>query len=430
MFKLVRRPLVAALLAISAAFAIPASGAPLSSVSGASTKQGAQAKAHHASAKKRKAKRRKRRGNRPGRHAAVRARQPMAPGQASGPAPAMSPNAQPADPPAVADPVAPSDPATPTDTPPPSDPPPSQPVGPNDVVTPMPLGQKLFAPNSFWNAPLPADVPVDPASSRLVDALSSEVDGEIQARTGPWINTDSYSTPVYTVGSDIPKVHVTLDVWAPQLQAEFDQVPIPAGAKVAGGSDRHLTIYQPSTDTLWEMWLASNESDGWHARWGGKMTSVSTNPGYFGNPYGATATSLPLLGGLMTMEELKKGEIDHALALAIPNTKAGATTWPAQREDGKVDGPQAIPEGTRFRIDPSVDLTKLGLTRTGLVIARAAQKYGIVVRDTSGCVTFYGEDPVASWNMYPWLFDWQYPSDVLSEFPWKSLQVVAPQPGG
>ncbi|MEA2474181.1 MAG: hypothetical protein QOE06_2096, partial [Thermoleophilaceae bacterium] len=319
----------------------------------------------------------------------------------------------------------------PTATPPPSDPPPSEPVvGPNDVVTPMPLGQRLFAPNSFWNAPLAAGAPVDPSSSRLVDALSSEVDGEIQARTGPWINTDSYSTPVYTVGSDVPKVHVTLDVWAPQLQSAFEEVPIPSGAQVAGGSDRHLTIYQPSTDTMWEMWLASNQADGWHARWGGKMTNVSTNPGYFGNPYGATATSLPLLGGLMTIEELKKGEIDHALALAVPNTQVGATTWPAQREDGKVDGPQAIPEGTRFRIDPSVDLTKLGLTRTGLVIARAAQRYGIVVRDTSGCVTFYAEDPVASWNIYPWLFNWQYPSDVLSEFPWKSLQVVAPQPPG
>jgi hypothetical protein len=294
----------------------------------------------------------------------------------------------------------------------------------------MPLGQKLFAPNSFWNAPLAADAPVDPASSRLVDSLSSEVAAEIQNRSGPWINTDQYSTPVYTVGSDVPKVHVTIDVWAPQLQAEFDQVPIPAGAKVAGGGDRHLTIYQPSTDTMWEMWLTSNEADGWHARWGGRMTSVSTNPGYFASPYGATATSLPLLGGLMTIEELKKGEINHALALAIPNTRVGAVTWPAQREDGKVDGPRTIPEGTHFRIDPSIDLTKLGLSRTGLVIARAAQKYGIVVRDTSGCVTFYAEDPVASWNIYPWLFEWQYPSDVLGGFPWKSLQVVAPQQAG
>jgi hypothetical protein len=294
----------------------------------------------------------------------------------------------------------------------------------------MPLGQRLFGPNSFWNAPLAPDVSLAPDAAALVASLNREVSSETAARTGPWINTDSYSVPVYTVGADVPRVHVTMDVWAPKLQADFDSVPIPDGAQPAGGADRHLTIYQPSTDTLWELWLASREPDGWHARWGGKMTGVSTNPGYFDSPYGATATSLPLLGGLITIEELKRGEIDHAIAVAIPNTAAATYTWPAQRGDGTTAGAGGIPEGTRFRIDPDLDLSKLHLSRTGLVIARAAQKYGIVVRDTSGCVAFYAEDPVASWNIYPWLFDWAYPNDALSEFPWSSLQVVSPTARG
>ena len=45
--------------------------------------------------------------------------------------------------------------------------------------------------------------------------------------------------------------------------------------------------------------------------------------------------------------------------------------------------------GPQVRIDPNLDLSALHLSRTGLIIARAAQKYGIVVRDTSGCVTFW-----------------------------------------
>jgi hypothetical protein len=132
------------------------------------------------------------------------------------------------------------------------------------------------------------------------------------------------------------------------------------------------------------------------------------------------------MGGLITLNELKQGRIDHALAMSVPNTTADAFTWPAQRGDGTTTGAGAIPEGTRLRIDPSVDLTRLSLSPTALVIARAAQRYGIVVRDTSGCVVFYAEDPVASSNDYPDLFNWAYPNDVLRDFPWRHLQVVAP----
>jgi hypothetical protein len=205
-------------------------------------------------------------------------------------------------------------------------------------------------------------------------------------------------------------------------------VPIPPDAREAAGNDRHLTVYQPSTDTLWEFWLARREADGWHARWGGKMTGVSRNPGYFPNPLGATATSLPLLGGLMTIKELQAGRVDHALALGIPNTAAGEVRWPAQRGDGRTSGPGAIPQGTHFRIDPNLDLSRLNLSPLGLTVARAAQRYGIVVRDTAGCVVFYAEDPIATpGRPYDAIFRGQYPHQALGGFPWEHLQVVVPR---
>lgn len=287
---------------------------------------------------------------------------------------------------------------------------------------------RLFSPASVWNAPLPFKARLQPGSQRLVEALTSEVRREEAANTGPWINFDNYSVPVYTVGAHQPTVRVTLDTYAPALQHDFEAVPIPAGARVAGGSDRHLTIHQPSTDTLWEFWLADKGADGWHARWGGKMTGVSRNPGYFQNPYGASATSLPLLGGLMTIEELKAKRIDHALAIAVPNTAAGRFSWPAQRGDGRTTGPAAVPQGTHFRIDPRVDLAKLNLSPLGLAMARAAQRYGMVVRDTSGCVVFYGEDPItASGRPYDQIFGGAYPNHLLRGFPWEKLQAVAPR---
>ena len=63
-----------------------------------------------------------------------------------------------------------------------------------------------------------------------------------------------------------------------------------------------MTIWQPKTDTLWEFWQASKQSDGWHASWGGAIKHVSQSRGYYttnswpglSQPnWGATATSLP-----------------------------------------------------------------------------------------------------------------------------------------
>jgi hypothetical protein len=312
-----------------------------------------------------------------------------------------------------------------TVTPPP---PPLSAIGPLDVITPFPSGMSLFAPTSFWNRQLPADEPLDSRSPQLASALANEVRAEIAGRTGPYINMQAWSVPVSTVGADVPKVHVTLDVNVVQLQRDFDAVPIPANVHVSAGTDRNLVIYQPSADTSWEFYHLQRLADGWHARWGGKMTNLSTSPGYFPNSFGASATSLPLLGGLTTIRELKALKIDHALAMAVPNTDRDHFTFPAQRGDGRVTGPTAIPEGTQFRIDPSVDLSKLGLTPVGMAFARAAQRYGMVIRDSADCVTFYAEDPTGIIaDPYKELLGGLYPNQALRNFPWDRLQVVVPR---
>jgi hypothetical protein len=252
----------------------------------------------------------------------------------------------------------------------------------------------------------------------------------MQTRKGPWINTTKWSVPVYTVGRDVPRVYVKLDNNKPALQADFASVPVPADALPSPDTDGWLAIYQPATDTYWDFWRMRRAPDGWHAVWGGKMADASSNPGYFLDRRGASASGVPLLGGLITIAELRAGRIDHALAMAVPTTAAGSFVWPAQRSDGKTTGPSAIPEGTRFRIDPAVDLDKLGLTPAGLAIARAAQRYGIIVRDGAGNVTFYAEDPRPSGaNPYGTLFRGRYPDEVLRGFPWDRLEVVAPPTG-
>jgi hypothetical protein len=58
-------------------------------------------------------------------------------------------------------------------------------------------------------------------------------------------------------------------------------------------------------------------------------------------------------------------------------------------------------------------------------LARAAQRYGIVVRDQAGAVAFYAQN-VASLpsDPYPALFEGHTATELLATFPWSRLQLV------
>lgn len=305
-------------------------------------------------------------------------------------------------------------------------------------VAAAPEASRLFAPDSVWNAPLAPDAPLEPDAEDLVAKFVADIHDQEEAGTGPWIQTHEYSTPLYVVGPDQPTTSVTVDdrpdaaSWE-GLQRAFAEVPMPKGARPAAGTDAHMTIYQPSTDSLWEFWRLYRAADGWHARWGGAMRGVSTNPGYYtadAHPgatplWGSTASSLPIIGGTILISELQAGRIDHALALNIPYARPGVFSWPAQRTDGAGDKFD-LPEGARLRIDPDFDLDAVRMAPAGRVIAEAAQKYGMIVRDQTGTATgFYAEDPTRyRTNPYPELFGNRLPSEILATFPWDEVELM------
>jgi hypothetical protein len=294
-----------------------------------------------------------------------------------------------------------------------------------------------FSTTGVWNAQLPASTPIDPRSAQLVDAIGREVTRELLAGSSPWINTIWCTTTVYTVPAGQPLVRVQLVHHLPDaaLQSAWSAVPVPPGAKPSAGSDHELTIWQPSADRLWEFWhFGVSTTGGWQAQWGGAMSRVHANPGYFSTNawpgaqrwWGATATSLPLIGGLIRAGELRQGHIDHALALALPITRAALYRWPAQRTDGRSTSTTSIVEGTRLRLDPALDVAALHLPPVTAEIALAAQRYGILVRDTAPNIVFYAEAPTGT-NPYSGadgLFGGLRPDQLLAHFPWSRLQVV------
>ncbi|MCW2967185.1 MAG: hypothetical protein JWM71_957 [Solirubrobacteraceae bacterium] len=300
-----------------------------------------------------------------------------------------------------------------------------------NLSLPDPAPQRPFAATSVWNTQLRAATPLVSNSSGLVSDLVRQVH-----TYGPWINSTQYSTPVYQVPANQPLVQMIVDAGTSMWTNPTDEltlyrqmrVPIPAGALPAAGTDKHLVVWQPSTDTLWELWLARNQSGVWHIGWGSRITSVSTSTGINPAPFGATASGLPLDGGLITKDEIRDLSIPHALAMALPETAAGRFTWPANRTDGHSLATTAIPQGTEFRLDPALDVSSLGLPPLARAIALAAQRYGIVVRDTAGAVVFFAEDPT---NFGGGDYNWGVsggPSSLLAKFPWDRLQAVVPQP--
>ena len=296
---------------------------------------------------------------------------------------------------------------------------------------------RLFAPSSVWNARLPHDAPLDARSALLSGVFATEIARERALRIGPWIETTTSSTPVYTVPRAQRTVRVSLDGTAPyrrSLRRAFAAVPLPRGARPAAGADGHLTVVQPSTDRMWEFFRLRRAHGRWSAAWGGAMRGVSRNPGYYTRGawpgalrvWGATATSLPFAAGLIRIRELRAGRIDHAIAISIPDTRARMAAWPAQRTDGSLHRADAIPSGAHFRLDPALDVRALRLPPAAEAIALATQRYGLIVRDrTLHATGLFAQDPTPTGrNPYPALFGGRAPIDLLAGFPFDRLQLL------
>jgi hypothetical protein len=307
-------------------------------------------------------------------------------------------------------------------------------VSPSQGSEAMPTGT-VFAPTSFWYVPIPAGAPLHPDNANLVAEFLRQKKAYYGTVT---INTTAFASPVYRVGPQIPPVVVT--EWDcqhkgfsdPALAAQWQAVPIPSYAEPAEGTDREMTIYQPSSDTLWEFWEARKLNGLWQACWGGGMEHASASDGIWPKPYGATGTGLPFLGGQITAEELQRGEIKHVIGIALVDAESSKVIcWPALRSDGEnpAGAPNRIPEGQRFRLDPTIDVDALPMHPIGKMIARAAQKYGFVVWDRAGALSLRAENPksytqMGQPNPYPALFNGTPDYAILHDFPWEKLQFL------
>lgn len=302
------------------------------------------------------------------------------------------------------------------------------------AAEPLPT-DSVFAPTSFWYTPIPANAPLHPNSAGFKQDFLRQKAAYYNTVN---VQTTDYSSPVYVADATTPTVKVAQ--WDclkqgfsdPSLNTQWSAVPIPAYAVPSKGTDAEMTVYQPSTDTIWEFWQARKVNGAWQACWGGQLKQASQSQGVFPSYYGTTATSLPFIGGQVTAEELARGEIKHAIGIALVEVEDKTIySWPANRSDGTnpTRAPNRIPEGLRFRLDPSVNVDALPMSKAGKTIAKAAQKYGFVVWDKSGAIAIRAQNAssytaLGMVDPYPALFGNKPNYAVLQGFPWDKLQFL------
>jgi hypothetical protein len=234
-----------------------------------------------------------------------------------------------------------------------------------------------YALTSPFNTPIPGDAQADQRSSAMVSGLV-----EVRRQGGFLLSVRRWTVPIYFAGASTPRYDVSLSAdWA--RQRILRRVPIPSNAQPDPGGDAHMVVVDRTTACEFDFWQARKESDRqWSASWANEISTRGS--GVYARGLSARGSGFALLAGLVWPWELKAGHIDHALVFTYPFTKAGGPVAPATESDGRSTRDDAIPEGARLQLDPTLDLNTLSLPRYELIIARALQKYGMYLADTGG----------------------------------------------
>jgi len=242
----------------------------------------------------------------------------------------------------------------------------------------------------------------------------------IAGQTTFWVNIQQYSVPVYwvdstktpmqTVSASLGGTGFRTGAASDSVAAGTGQAPIPSGATPAAGTDKHMSIVDRTAHTEWGFWNADDSTGSWTAGEASTMdlSGSGVRPPTNDNPWwagqGPRACGYSLIAGLITTDDIKSGEIRHALVLAYPHIESRYYTPPASSAQGTTSEAlptRGIPCGGHVQLDPSLDVTKLGLSPAGLLIARALQTYGAFVGDFSGAVSLYADassTAQAYWN--------------------------------
>jgi serine/threonine-protein kinase len=212
---------------------------------------------------------------------------------------------------------------------------------------------------------------------------------------GGWGNSDTFqidfSIDVLTADASAPKRTFTKtgDFYSPDC--DDIAMPVPVGGNVegetgyacTGNGDCHLIVYDGDAGMLYEMWRANISGSTFY---GGCLAAWNTRMAYTDTLRGdqctsADAAGFPISALLFTADEVKAGEIKHAIRFILPNNRVKrGFVRPATHGTDTTGGTNAPAYGVHFRLRADYPVDSLP-SEGAKVVARALQKYGMYHAD-------------------------------------------------
>jgi hypothetical protein len=180
---------------------------------------------------------------------------------------------------------------------------------------------------------------------------------------------------------------------------ESDPGPYPFGPDTpieggqSSGGDRHALMLDRDTCVLYELYNA-NWNGGRPTAGSGAVFHLRSNALRPATWTSADAAGLPIVPGLLRLDEVQSGHVDHAIRFTAQRTDR-TFVWPARHQAGAANDPNLPPMGARFRLRADFDMA--GYRPDTQVVLRAMQHYGLMLADNGSNWYFQGE-AINNWD--------------------------------
>ena len=252
----------------------------------------------------------------------------------------------------------------------------------------------VFPRNSHWNRRVDR-LPVHSRSAQIVDSIGRDENAHADFGSGTY-NGGPIGIPYRTVSRRTRRVPVSFQYADESNRGRY---PIPRNVPIEGGrnadGDRHVIVVNRSRCRLYELFAAYPRNGGRSWRAGsGAVWSLRSNRLRPRGWTSADAAGLPILPGLVRPEEVRRGNIDHALRITVPRSRR-AYIYPARHFASDDPDPNLPAMGQRLRLKRSFDTSHF--PRQARVVLRALKRYGAFVAD-NGSPWYISGIPSRRWN--------------------------------
>lgn len=263
------------------------------------------------------------------------------------------------------------------------------------------LPQGLFFPadNDVWNMPVD-QMPIDPYSDAI---LRNHSGGNISGLV--YVECVLPYNVIDTRVDHVPFIKIR-GIDPSYDDPATDSFPFRDGMRMQAGrwendpanvnekSDHHFLVVDSGAKMLYEIYQLRKTNGEWYHEGAARFDLNSNKPRSTVYQTSADAAGLPIFPGLVRVDEIERGEINHALRMTLNLTFQGyvkpavhCTTTGYTSNDG--DGHWA-PMGMRLRL--KAEVKEADFPKEASVIIRCLKKYGVIIADNGKNFAISGTD--------------------------------------